>query len=82
MSPDESRAWGDFGETPSALESSRESCWCSNVANGPTAAELIELVDAAIVALDGGGTEIARAHLRALAEAVRTPHHGCRRGGV
>lgn len=60
----------------SALESGGESRWCSNVARGPTPAELLELVDAAIVALDAGEAGIVRARLQALAEAVRILRHG------
>jgi hypothetical protein len=36
------------------------------------------LVDAAIIALDAGEAEVARARLQALAEAVRILRHGCR----
>jgi len=35
-------------------------------------AELLALVDAAIVALDAGETEVARARMQTLAEAVRS----------
>jgi len=77
VSGEESGICGDFGDAPSALESGGESCRCSNVASGPTPAQLIELVDAAIVALEAGGTEVARAQLQALAEAVRALRHGC-----
>ena len=48
---------------------------CSNVASGPTPAELLELVDAAIIALDAGESEVAKARLQALAEAVRAKSH-------
>ena len=53
-------------------ESGGESCWCSNVASGPTSAELLALVDAATIALDAGETEIVKARLQALAEALRS----------
>jgi hypothetical protein len=49
-----------------------------DVASGPTPAQLLELVDAAIVALDAGEADIARARLQELAEAVRILRHGCR----
>jgi hypothetical protein len=49
---------------------------------GPVPAQLIELVDAAIVAVDAADTEVARAQLQALAEAVRALRHGCGRDGV
>jgi hypothetical protein len=38
---------------------------------------VLELVDAAIVALDTGETVIVGARLQALGEAVRLPRHGC-----
>ena len=63
-------------------ESGGESWWCSNVASGPTPAQVRELVDAAIVALNTGETEVARAQLQTLAGAVRALRHGCRRDGV
>jgi hypothetical protein len=63
---------GDSGDKASALESGWESYGCSNVASGPTPAELLAFVDAAIIVLDAGETEAARARLRALAEAVRS----------
>ena len=77
VSGEKSVVCGAEGETASALESGGESRRCSNVASGPTPAELLELVDAAIVALDAGETEVARARLQALAEAVRALRHGC-----
>lgn len=50
-------------------------------ASRPTPAQLLEFVDAAVVALDAGEADIARALWQAFAEAVRT---GLRlgRGGV
>ncbi len=71
VSAKESGICGESGESASALQNAGEARACSNVANGPSAAELIDLVDAAIVALDAGETEVARAQLQALAEAVR-----------
>jgi len=82
VSVEESGICGHSHETASALESGGESCWCSNVASRPTAAELIELVDAAIVALDAGETEVARVQLRALAQAVRALGPSCAGDGV
>jgi len=72
---EESAVCGDSGERASALENAAESRACSNVASGPTRAELLALVDAAIIALDAGGRGIARAQLQALAEAVRAQSH-------
>jgi len=43
---------------------------------------LLAFVDAAIVALDAGETEVARAQFQAFAEAVRALRHGCGRDGV
>jgi hypothetical protein len=68
---EESAVCGDSGERASALENAAESRACSNVASGPTRAELLALVAAAIIALDAGKSEVARARLLALAEAVR-----------
>jgi hypothetical protein len=55
---------------------------CSNVASGPTPAELLELVDAAIIALDAGKTDIARARLSVLADAVQSRVTGSGRNRV
>ena len=82
VSDEKSATCGHPRETASALESGGEWCRCSNVASGPTAAQLLDLVDAAIVALDAGETEVARVQLQALAEAVRALGHGCERDGV
>ena len=76
VSDEKSVVCGADGETATSQESGGESCWCSNVASGPTPAELLELVDAAIIALDAGEAEVARARLQALAEAVRILPHG------
>jgi hypothetical protein len=78
VSGEESGTCGAEGETASALESGGESRRCSDVASGPTPAELLELVDAAIIALDAGESDIARARLQELVEAVRILRHGCR----
>jgi len=75
VSGEESGACGDAGERASALENAAESRACSNVASGPTRAELLAFVDAAIIALDAGDSGIARAQLQALAEAVRAKSH-------
>ena len=71
----ESAVRGDSAGSPSALENAAESRACSNVASGPTLAEMLALVDAAIIALDAGDSGIARAQLQALAEAVRAKSH-------
>jgi hypothetical protein len=73
---------GDACETASAVENRGESRSCSNVASEPTRAELLALVDAAIIALDAGETEVAKARWRVLAEAVRSQVTGGGRNGV
>jgi hypothetical protein len=45
-------------------------------------AELLELVDVAIIALDAGESEVAKARLQVLAEAVRSQVTGGERNGV
>ena len=82
VSAEKSGICGESEESASAWESAGESRACSNVANGPTAAELIDLVDAAIVALEAGESEVAGAQLQPLAEAVRAAGRGCRGDGV
>ena len=77
VSVEKSAVCGAERETASALESGGESRRCSNVASGPTPAELLALVDAALIALDAGEADIARARLQELAEAVRILRHGC-----
>jgi hypothetical protein len=72
VSGEESAACGDSRGTASALENGGESGGCSNVASGPTRAELLALVDAAIIALDAGEIEVAKARLQALAGAVQS----------
>ena len=76
VSAEKSVVWGDSRESASAWENAGESRGCNNVANGPTAAELLELIDAGIVALDTGETEVARAQLQALAKAVQARDQG------
>ena len=78
----ESDGCGVARESANEPERSGKSDACSNVANGPSAADLLELVDAAIIALDAGETEAAKAQLQALAEAVRALGHGRGRDGV
>ena len=72
-SGEESGLFRDSGESASARENAGQSDACSNVANGPTAAELVGLINAAIIALDACDSEIARAHLQVLAEAAPNP---------
>ena len=72
VSGEESGVCGDSEESSSALENAGASGACSNVASGPTRTELLALVDAAIIALDAGKTEVAKARLQALAEAVQS----------
>jgi hypothetical protein len=64
------------------VENGGESRSCSNVAIPPTLTDLLALVDAAIVALDLGETEVAKARLEVLAEAVRFQVTGGGRNGV
>jgi hypothetical protein len=45
-------------------------------------ADVLELVGAAIIALDAGEREVARARLQVLAEVVRAAGHDCGRNGV
>ena len=78
----ESGGCGIARESANARENAGKSGACSNVANGPKIADPLDLVDAAIIALDAGESEIARLQLQALAEAVRVLGHGCRRDGV
>ena len=68
----ESGSCGDSRGTASVLENGGQSGECSNVASGPKRAELLALVDAAIIALDAGETEVAKARLHVLAEAIRS----------
>jgi hypothetical protein len=82
VSGEKSAACGDSRGTASALENGGESGGCSNVASGPTRAELLALVDAAIIALDAGEIEVAKARLQALAEPVRLQITGGGRNGV
>jgi hypothetical protein len=82
VSGEESGSCGDAGESASALENAGESGACRNVASAPTAAALLEFVEAAIIALDTGETEVVRAQLQALAEVVRAVGHAPGRDGI
>jgi hypothetical protein len=82
VSGEESGARGHPRGTVSALENGGESCGCSNVASGRTRARLLALIDVAIIALDAGETEVAKARLHVLAEAVRSQVTGGGRNGV
>ena len=82
VSGDESGGCGDERERGSALENAGGSGACSNVANGPAADQLLELVDAALIALDAGEIEVAKARLQVLAEAVRSRVTDGERNGV
>jgi hypothetical protein len=79
---EESGGCAENGDAATSQENGGAAAGCSNVASGPTAAELLELVDAASIALDAGESKVARAQLQTLAEAVRALRHGCRRDGV
>ena len=69
---EESGGCAENGDAATSQENGGTAAGCSNVANGATLAELLALVDAAIIALDAGEAGIARARLQALAEAVRS----------
>ena len=72
---EESGGCAENGDAATSQENDGGAAGCSNVASGPTAAELLALVEAAIIALDAGESEVARAQLQALAEAVRAKSH-------
>ena len=82
VSDEKSAACGHSCGAASALENGGESGSCSNVASGPTRAELLALVDAAIVALDAGETEVGKARLQGFVEAVRSQVTGGGQNGV
>ena len=82
VSGEESGICGDSGESGSALENAAEWRACSNVASGPTRTELLALVDATILALDAGETEVIKGRLQTLAEAMRCQVTGGERNGV
>ena len=73
---------GDAGGSENASENAARSDACSSVASGTTPAALLKDIDAAIAALDAGETDVARARLRALAEAVRAKGHTADEHGV
>ena len=81
-SGEESGACGDGGGSENTPENAAGSDACSNVASGATPAALLEAIDAAIAALDTGETDVARARLHALAEAVRARCHAADEHGV
>ena len=72
VSGEESVGCGEKGGAATVQENRGAAGECSNVANGPTPVELLALVDATIVALDAGETEVAKARLQTLAEALRS----------
>ena len=72
VSGEESGVCGENGDAATSQENGGAAAGCSNVASGPTAAELLERVDAAIIALDAGECAVARVRLQVLAEAIRT----------
>ncbi len=73
VSGEESGAWAESRGSGRAWEDAGGSDACSSVARGPTAAELLAAVEAAIDDLEAGEVQDARARLRLLAEAIR-PH--------
>ena len=79
---EESGGCAENGDAATSQENGGAAPGCSNVARGPTAAELIELVDAAIIALDAGESKVARVQLQALAKAVRALRYARERDGV
>jgi hypothetical protein len=70
-SGEESGACGDTGGVANAPDDMGTSRACSSVASRTMPAALLAAIDAAIVALDAGETDVARARLHAVAEAVR-----------
>jgi hypothetical protein len=82
VSGEESGVGGVVRESRSAQENAGGCGACSNVARGPTRAELLALVDAALIALDAGETEVAKVRLQVLAEAVRSRVTDGERNGV
>jgi hypothetical protein len=69
-SGEESRGCGDGGRSENAPENAAESDASRSVASGTTSTALLELIDAAITAFDAGETDVTRARLRALLDAV------------
>jgi hypothetical protein len=69
-SDEEPGGCGEAGGSENAPENATRSDACSSVASGTTPTALLELIDAAITALDAGETHVARARLHALADAV------------
>jgi hypothetical protein len=82
VSAEESGACGDAGGSENAPENAARSDACSSVASGTTPAALLKVIAAAITALDAGQTDVARARLYALAEAVRARCHAADEHGV
>lgn len=82
VSGEESGFWAGEGGTATAQEDGLESRACSNVASAPMLAELLEVVDGALRALDADEIDIARARLLALAETVRATCHAANEHGV
>jgi hypothetical protein len=81
-SGEESGACGDARGVANAPDDAGTSRVCSKVASLPKVAELVELVEAAIAALDAGESDVARARLRTLRAAVRATCHVADEGGV
>jgi hypothetical protein len=81
-SGEESGACEDAGGVANASDDAGTSRACSSVASWSTPAALLEAIDAAIAALEAGETDIARARLHALAEAVRAKCHAAEEHGV
>ena len=81
-SADESGACGDAAGVANTPDDAGTSRACSSVASGTTPAGLLEAIDAAIAALDAGETDVARARLHALAEAVQARCHAADEHGV
>ena len=69
-SGEESGGCGKAVGSENTPENAARSDACSSVASGTTPTALLELIDAAITALDAGETDVARARLHALADAV------------
>jgi len=78
----ESGSCGDAGGAANARDDVGTSRACGNVASGTTPAALLEVIAGTISALDAGETDVARARLHALADAVRARCHAPDEHGV
>lgn len=82
VSDEESAAWAEERESGRASEDAGGSDACSSVARGPAIPEVLERILAAIGSIDAGESEVARARLLALAEALAASGHAGVKDGV